>query len=136
MDDRPDTLSLVLFSGTDDRLISASTLVVGAAALGRKVDILVQFWGLDSFRRDRIREPHGVAADAPAHAAEVLAHHRGEHWADILSQAREIGDVRIRACAQSMEMQGLEKDDLDPLVDDVAGIAAFVAAAHGPVVFI
>jgi peroxiredoxin family protein len=35
-----------------------------------------------------------------------------------------------------MEMFGITKDDLDPLVDDVEGVAAFWAEADGPVVFI
>ena len=35
-----------------------------------------------------------------------------------------------------MEMFGLNQDDLDPLVDDVEGVAAFLAEADGPVVFI
>jgi len=35
-----------------------------------------------------------------------------------------------------MEMFKLEKNDLDPLVDDVEGVAAFMADATGPMVFI
>jgi len=35
-----------------------------------------------------------------------------------------------------MEMFGITKADLDPLVDDVEGVAAFIAAADGPVTFI
>jgi peroxiredoxin family protein len=36
-----EALSLVLFSGTDDKLQAAAVLTVGAAAMGRKVRILV-----------------------------------------------------------------------------------------------
>lgn len=136
MDQPAETLSIVLFSGTDDRLTAASTLVVGAAALGRKVDVLLQFWGLDAFRADRIRADHGVAADAPPDGAERVRTGHGAHWADVLSQAREIGEVGIHACAQSMEMLGIDAKDLDPMVDGVEGITAFMAEAEGQVVFI
>ena len=34
-------LSIALFSGTDDKLSAAALLTAGAAALGRKVDILL-----------------------------------------------------------------------------------------------
>jgi len=44
--------------------------------------------------------------------------------------------VGLHACSLSMEMFGITKDDLDPLVDDVEGVAAFIAAANGPVTFI
>ncbi len=36
------TLSIALLSGTDDKLSAAALLTAGAAALGRKVDILLQ----------------------------------------------------------------------------------------------
>src|SRR5579864_9437105 len=64
MDDTEQPLSLILFSGTDDKLTAASTLVVGAAALGRRVDVLLQFWGLDAFRTDSVRTDHGLAPEA------------------------------------------------------------------------
>ena len=35
-----------------------------------------------------------------------------------------------------MEMLSITADDLDPLVDDVRGVAAFLAAADGPVTFV
>jgi peroxiredoxin family protein len=136
MDEPGETLSLILFSGTDDKLTSASTLVVGAAALGRRVDILLQFWGLDAFRSDNLRSDHGVAGDAPSDGAARMHSAHLAHWADIFSQAKEIGDVSINACAQSMEALGIKQEQLDPMVDGVEGIAAFMAEANGPVVFI
>ena len=47
-------LNLVLFSGTDDKLQAAAVLTAGAAALGRPVNIFLQYWALESFRADRI----------------------------------------------------------------------------------
>lgn len=40
MDDS--TFSMVLFSGTDDKLNAAAVLIAGAAAMGRKVDVFLQ----------------------------------------------------------------------------------------------
>ena len=135
-----ETLSLVLFSGTDDRLTAAAVLVAGAAAMGRKVNVFLQYWALAAFRRGAVREDHGIAAEAGPEAREtmrLLAVRGGyQHWSDTFQQAKEIGDVGIHACALSMDMFGLAKDDLDPLVDDVEGVAAFMAEATGPVVFI
>ena len=56
-----DTLSLVVFSGTDDKLTAAAVLAVGGAVMGRKVNVFLQYWGLDAFRADRIRKDHGAA---------------------------------------------------------------------------
>jgi peroxiredoxin family protein len=38
-----DSLSLVLFSGTDDKLMAAATLAAGAAAMDRPVNVLLMF---------------------------------------------------------------------------------------------
>jgi peroxiredoxin family protein len=129
-------LSLVLFSGTDDKLSAAAVLTVGAAAMGRPVDLFLQYWALDAFRADRILKDHGVAPEAPAEAPELMRSHGGDHWSELLRQAKDLGEVRIHACSLSMEMFGITKDDLDPLVDDVWGVASFFMAADGSVTFI
>ncbi len=53
MEGADDTLSLVMFSGTDDKLTVAAVLAVGAAAMGRAVNVFLQYWALDGFRADR-----------------------------------------------------------------------------------
>ena len=131
-----ETLSLVLFSGTDDKLAAAGVLTVGAAAMGRKVNVLLQYWGLDAFRADRILKEHGVAPEAGEGGLELVQRHGGQHWSELFRQAKEIGDIGIHACSLSMEMFQITKDDLDPLVDDVEGVAAFFEEVDGPVTFI
>ena len=134
MDDS--TLSLVLFSGTDDKLNAAAVLTVGAAAMGRRVNIFLQYWGLDAFRVDKIRKDHGVSPEAGPEGAEAYQRHGGQHWSELFGQAKEIGEVRIRACSLSMEMFELKVEDLDPLVDDQGGVASFFMDVDGPVTFI
>jgi len=133
-----ETISLALFSGTDDKLTAAATMATGAAAMGRPVKVFLQFWALDAFRADRITKDHGVAHEAGPEGAAALRRldEKGVHWSELLRQAKEIGDVEIAACAHSMEMLAIGRHDLDPLVDDVIGIAAFMAGVNGPVVFI
>jgi peroxiredoxin family protein len=136
MDGTPDqgqTFSLVLFSGTDDKLNAAAVLTAGAAAMGRKVNVFLQYWALGAFRADRITKDHGVA---PEGNIEILQKHGGQHWSEIFRQAKEIGDVGIHACSLSMEMFGLRVEDLDPLVDDQEGVASFFMEVDGPVTFI
>jgi len=134
------TLSLVLFSGTDDKLQSAAVMAAGAAAVGKPVHVFLQYWALDAFRADRINNDHGLAPEAgPAgHAAvEALRAAGQESWHETLRQAKEIGEVEIQACSLSMDLLEIKQDDLDPLVDGVEGVAAFfMAAGDGQVVFI
>ena len=130
------TFSLVLFSGTDDKLNAGAVLTAGAAAMGRPVNVFLQYWALDAFRADRIQKDHGVAPEAGTEGLEAYRHHGGLHWSEILRQAKAVGDVKIHACSLSMEMFGIGVDDLDPLVDDQEGVASFFVDVDGPVTFI
>jgi len=134
------TVSLVLFSGTDDKLQSAAVMAAGAAAVGKPVHIFLQYWALDAFRADRIGRDHGLSAEAgpEGHAAvEALRAAGQEPWHETLRQAKEIGEVEIQACSLSMDLFELKQEDLDPIVDGVEGVAAFfMAAGDGQIVFI
>jgi peroxiredoxin family protein len=135
-----ETISLVLFSGTDDKLTAAATLAAGAAALGKPVKIFLQYWALDAFRADNIARNHGLAPEAgeegKAKVAAALA--RGQSsWADTMRAAKELGEVDIQACSASMDILKLEPKDLDSLVDGVEGVAAFyINAGEGQIIFI
>jgi peroxiredoxin family protein len=133
-------VSLVLFSGTDDRLTAAAVLVAGAAALGRPVHIFLQYWALDAFRADKISLRRPLAPEAGTSGAAAVERMRAagqQPWADTLRLAKDIGDVDIQACSLSMDLLNLSADQLDPIVDGVEGVAAFyVNAGDGQVVFI
>ncbi|HSL11105.1 MAG TPA: DsrE/DsrF/DrsH-like family protein [Actinomycetota bacterium] len=131
------TVSLVLFSGTDDKLQAAAVLAVGAAAMGRPVNVFLQYWALDAFRADCVTKDHGVAPEARDDGLQAMQHQGKPHWSELLRQAKDLGGVQVHACADSMEMFRIEQDDLDPLVDGVWGVASFwMAADDGPVTFI
>lgn len=127
-----ENMSLVLFSGTADKLHAAATIVAGAAAMGRPVNVLLQYWALDAFRTDRIGSNQGLAYDAatpgssepPAGAAAIP-------WLKTFRMAKELGDVSIQACSGSLKTLGFAAERLDPLVDGPCGIASFLMAAEG-----
>jgi peroxiredoxin family protein len=130
------TVSLVLFSGTDDKLQAAAVLAVGAAAMGRRVNLFLQYWGLDAFRAERVLAYHGVSPEAGAEGEAAMRAQGKTHWSELFRQAKDLGEVRVYACSDSMEMLHLTTDDLDPMVDGVWGVASFFMQADGPVTFI
>ncbi len=114
-----DQLSMVLCSGTEEKLKAASVIAGGAVALGTEVSVLLQFSALDAFRASRL-----APDDAPA-------------WAETFRQSKAMGTLTINACSASMDELGLEPADLDPVVDGVSGIAAFlIGAGDGQLLFI
>ncbi len=52
-----DKMSLVVFSGTDDKLMAASIIASGAVANDMDVDIFVTFWGLTKTMKTGKPEP-------------------------------------------------------------------------------
>ncbi len=138
MDEQP--INLVVFSGTDDKLQALAVMTAGAAALGKQVNIFLQYWGLDAFSKAKIDADHGLAPEAGAEGrakVDALAAAGQASWAETLRQAKELGEVDIQACSLSMDILGLEESDLDPLVDGLEGVTAFyLNAGDGQIVFI
>lgn len=133
-------LNLVLFSGTDDKLQAAAVLTAGAAALGKPVNIFLQYWALDAFRADRISRDHGLAPEAGSdgrEAVDALGRAGQASWAETMRQAKDLGEVDIQACSLSMDLLRIDDTDLDPLVDGVEGVTSFyLNAGDGQIVFI
>lgn len=125
-------LSIVLFSGTEDKLHAAATLAVGAVAMDRPVNVLLMYWALDAFRADRIANDHGLAYDAARPRFNEPVERVGDiPWLETFRQAKEIGEMTILACSGSLEVLGIDVTALDPLVDSSGGIATFLMAAEG-----
>jgi len=133
-----DSLSLVLFSGTADKLHAAGTIAAGAAAMGRPVNVLLMYWALDAFRADRIENDHGLAYDAARpRLTEPVDRVGAIPWLVTFRQAKELGEVSILACSGSLDVLGIDVTTLDPLVDSSGGIASFLMAAEdGQILFI
>ena len=135
-----ETINLVLFSGTDDKLQAAAVMTAGAAALGKPVNVFLQYWALRSFTKAEIGADHGLAPEAGESGrqnVDALAKAGQASWAETFRQAKELGEVDIQACSLSMDVLQIEEEDLDPLVDGVEGVTAFyLNAGDGRIIFI
>ena len=122
-------MAILLTENTSDKLLPFSTLVSGAVVMGLDVHVFASYWGLDAFRRAS-PGPHPPAGpghgEAGARLEKTLVDRKVPSWKSVLGMAKEIGSLHIYACSQSMELYGLTRADLDPLVDEVVGIAAFI----------
>ena len=69
--------------------------------------------------------------DTPAVMMELMQAKKAPTWMENLQGAREIGNVHIAACSMTMELFGLTLADLEPMVDEVTGVASFIEKAQG-----
>lgn len=128
-----DRMSIILFSGTVDKLMAASILTTGGAAMGMEVEVFLTTWGLEAFRKDGYKTNMRVSKDyedyAPVMMQQMMAK-KVPSWMDNFKNAREIGDVKVFACSMTMELFDIKLEDLEPVVDDVTGVATFVERAR------
>ena len=116
MEEQEQPLSLVLFSGTDDKLTAASVLAVGAAAMGRPVNIFLQYYALDAFRRGTLYDDHKLSSEATDDQVPAIKAHAGQHWSELLRQAKGIDGINMCEKLRGFRsLVGLEVADHVPL---------------------
>lgn len=124
-------MSLLLVSGTADKLMAGAIIASGAVANDMEVDIFVSFWGLMQFRKNGSKKMT-LSYDGKDMEQEVMKkmmEKKIPSFMDMLGQAKEIGNVKVYGCAMFADLMDLKKDDLDPIIDEIIGVSQFVAMA-------
>jgi peroxiredoxin family protein len=145
-------LSLIVFSGSLDRLIAAFVLATGAAAMGMKVSMFFTFWGTSALRRDRVRVkknllgrmfgwmlPKGVkklplsqmnmAGGGPAMIRYVMKKNGVASVEEMIEIGKQLG-VELNVCTMSMDLLGIDPDELiDYPNKSFCGVAKFLETA-------
>ena len=119
-------LSIILFSGTIDKLLPVGVLSSAAAAHGMQVRIFATFWGLMALRKDAQPKMSKDFEELGAQMSSILKEKNVPSWIDMIRQAKEIGDVKVYACAMTFDMFGMKKEDLVDIVDDVVGAGEYI----------
>lgn len=127
-------MSIVLFSGTVDKLMAASIIATGAAAMGKEVNLFLTFWGLMAFKKDAWKTNQRMSADfadfAPM-AAQAMQEKKVPGWLDTLKDGMDVGEIKVKACGMTMDLFGMSLSDLEDVVSEVTGVASFVAESEG-----
>ncbi len=144
--------TIVLFSGDYDKTMAAYIIANGAAAYDHEVTIFHTFWGLNALRKDEQIEvkksfmekmfgkimPRGAdkmglskmhfAGLGPKMIKGIMKKHNALPLPDLISLAQE-QDVKLVACTMTMDLLGLQKEEL---LDDTeyAGVAAYLGDAQ------
>lgn len=126
----PEKVSIVLFSGSVDKLIGTSILIGGAVGMDFDVEIFLQMWGVHAFTKEQANNGGlPISKEFEQYGPTVtkrLQELKMPSWMDMLKQAKESGHVRIHACSAAMQVWDLKKSDLVDIVDDVMGAGEFV----------
>ncbi len=128
-------LAIILFSATADRLIPVGVLSQAAANMDVPVRIFVTGWATNLFRKNSNKNvttfPKEYESMAPI-LMEGLKKMNAPSWFDMLKSSKEYGDIKIYVCSLMAGALGIKsKDELDPIVDDIIGAAAFLEISAG-----
>lgn len=127
-------LSIIVFSGTTDKLMPVGILASGAAAAGYEVNLFFTFWGLKAITRNSVGRTLPVDKnyeESGPMMMQRMMEMKYPSWDQLILQAKEVGEVKVYACSTSMEFFGLRREDLAEFVDDVVGVATFLDRAEG-----
>lgn len=122
-------MCIVVFGGTVDKLYPAAIMASGAVMNDMEVDIFLTFWGLLAFKKGEAKKLASVSKDYEEMGPEmmkVMQEKNVPSWFDTLAQAKEMGDIRIHACAMTADLFEMELEDFEPIIDDIIGVGEFV----------
>ncbi|MBP1950923.1 DsrE/DsrF/DrsH-like family protein [Virgibacillus litoralis] len=144
--------TIVLFSGDYDKAMAAYIIANGAAAYDHEVTIFHTFWGLNALRKENqvpvkkgLMEkmfgkmmPRGVdkmglskmnyLGMGQKMIKNVMKKHNAMPLPQLVEMAQE-QDVNLIACTMTMDLLGLQKDEL---LDEIeyGGVAAYIGEAE------
>ncbi|MCX7710054.1 MAG: CoA-disulfide reductase [Clostridia bacterium] len=144
--------TMVIFSNDLDKAIATFIIANGAAAMGRKVTLFFTFWGLNILRKtdkvnvkkDLFGTMFGMMMPRGSRKLSLSKMNMGGMGAkmirflmkkknvasleDLIQQAKSNG-VNLVACNMSMDIMGIQKDELIDGVT-IGGVASFIGAAE------
>ncbi|MEB3861143.1 MAG: DsrE/DsrF/DrsH-like family protein [Desulfurococcales archaeon] len=131
-------LAIIMFSGEAEKFIPLAVLTQTAANLGVPVRVFVTGYALPYFTKNKPQPRFTKEFEDMAPALlEGMKKLNMPQWYDILKEAKEAGDVKVYVCSLMVEVMGLKREDLDPIVDDMVGAAFFMTSTEGyQVIFI
>lgn len=144
--------TLVVFSGDFDKAMAAFIIANGAAAMGSPVTMFFTFWGLNvlrrpekvSVRKNLVERMFGWMMPRGAGRLKLSKMNMGgmglgmikgimnkknvQSLPDLIASARQAG-VRLVACAMSMDLMGIRREELIEGVEE-GGVAMYLDSAE------
>lgn len=118
-------ISVMVVSGTLERLQMAAMVASVGAVSGNEVAVFLSMNALPVFRR-------GAASQAPAEGeiGPVLVEKKAPPFKQLFAQAVELGDAKLYPCSMAMDVLGYTKNDLEPYLGEPMGLTKFLDDAQ------
>jgi peroxiredoxin family protein len=127
-----DKITIMMYSGTVDKLMPLAIVASGAVAMDMEVNIFITFYGLLGFKKGMVETNQTFVKDFQEMVPMIKEQIKKKNlpsWYDMLKKAKDTGKVKIQACSTACDILDIKKSDLDPIVDEMAGVGTYLAEA-------
>ena len=119
-------ISVMVVSGSHERLQMAAMVASVAAVSGDQVSVFLSMNALGYFRRSA-----DSTAPTEGEFGRLMAQKKVPKFKDLFAQAVELGDAKIFPCSMAMDVLALQPNDLEPYLAEPIGLTAFLIDAAG-----
>lgn len=118
-------ISVMVISGTIERLQMAAMVASVGAVSGNEVTVFLSMNALPFFRK-------GASAPAPAEGemGKLLVTKKAPPFKQLFENAVELGDAKIFPCSMAMDVFGYEQKDVEPYLGEPLGLTKFLNDAR------
>ena len=119
-------MSIVLVTGTREKMQMAAMIASVAAATGTDVNVFLSMNALSYFIK-------GNSDEAPVEGemGTLMSQKCVPPFKQLFQQAVELGDAKILPCSMALDLLHVGKDDLDPELGPPTGLTRFLSEAEG-----
>ncbi|MFP4005271.1 MAG: DsrE/DsrF/DrsH-like family protein [Candidatus Hadarchaeia archaeon] len=128
-----DKATLIVHSGDLDKIYSAFIIGNGALSMGMDVSMYFTFWGLERLKKGGLKEG-GLSRKNFMGLGKWMIERKMEEanvqpLEDMMEDFVELGG-RILACDMTMEIMGVEKEDLrDDVISEYCAVGTYIKEA-------
>jgi peroxiredoxin family protein len=119
-------MSIVLVTGTREKMQMAAMIASVAAATGTDVNVFLSMNALSYFIK-------GNSDEAPVEGemGTLMGQKGVPPFKQLFQQAVELGDAKILPCSMALDLLHVGKDDLDAELGPPTGLTRFLSDAEG-----
>ncbi|MHA2232417.1 MAG: DsrE family protein [Candidatus Hodarchaeales archaeon] len=122
-------VAILVTSGTYANMTTMSLLASGAIANDLEATIFFMEDSVWALRKDALGNDtsfHSTFPEVTEKYAAAQKEGKLVPWWELLPDLKELGDLKVFACAQALDVLGLEESDLADFVDEIAGVTMFL----------
>jgi len=117
-------ISIMLVSGTHERLQMAAMVASVGAVSGNEVSVFLSMNALQYFVRDA-----DTQAPAEGSFGEIMSGKNVPHFKSLFESAVELGDAKIHPCSMAMDVLAIAEQELEPWLSEPLGLTKFLGDA-------